>query len=195
MKNLSKIQIRKLILQELESIGEDVLVKSVTSNSTPPLKHYAGKKCRNCQSNIDMCECGSMYEEECSESEETLNENCGCQESNNDMDKSIWQKIVKKDPDVNSIDYHGILRDILGMHTTNNKHMKSSHTKKGQKHSGAYMSKSQLFKIQRYSKKLYDLIPEGHNLEDWMRTKISQISDDISEVYHALDHDSFKGEL
>ena len=81
------------------------------------------------------------------------------------------------------------------MHATDNKHMKASHLKKGQKHSGAYMSKSQLFKIQQYSKKLYDLIPEGHNLEDWMRTKISQISDDISEVYHALDHDSFKGEL
>ena len=55
------------------------------------------------------------------------------------------------------------------------------------------MAKSQLYKVQEYSEKLYHMIPEGHNLEDWMRTKISQIADDISEVYHALKHDIYQG--
>ena len=62
-------------------------------------------------------------------------------------------------------------------------------------HGGAYMSKSQLHKIEKYSQKLYNLIPKGFDLEDWMRTKISQIADDISEVYHALDHDNFEGDI
>jgi hypothetical protein len=53
---------------------------------------------------------------------------------------------------------------------------------------GAYMAKSQLKKVAEYSAKLYDMIPEGYDLEDWMRTKISQMADDVGEVYHALDH-------
>ena len=61
--------------------------------------------------------------------------------------------------------------------------------------SGAYMAKKQLYKVAKYAARLYELIPDGHNLEDWMRTKLSQISDDISEVYHALDHDHFEGEI
>jgi hypothetical protein len=32
------------------------------------------------------------------------------------------------------------------------------------------------------------MIPEGHDLEDWMRTKIAQMADDVGEVYHALKH-------
>ena len=62
-------------------------------------------------------------------------------------------------------------------------------------HSGAYMSKSQLYKIAKYSERLYNMIPKGYDLEDWMRSKLSSIADDISEVYHALDHDKFEGDL
>ena len=61
--------------------------------------------------------------------------------------------------------------------------------------SGAYMSKSQLYKVSRYAARLYDMIPDHHDLEDWMRTKISQIADDIGEVYHALDHDQYEGDV
>ena len=62
-------------------------------------------------------------------------------------------------------------------------------------HGGAYMSKSQLYKIAKYAEKLYSMIPKGYDLEDWMRSKLSSIADDISEVYHALDHDKFEGDL
>jgi hypothetical protein len=65
----------------------------------------------------------------------------------------------------------------------------------GGKQEGAYMSKSQLYKIANYAQKLYYTIPDNHNLQDWMRTKLAQISDDISEVYHALDHDIFEGDI
>ena len=66
--------------------------------------------------------------------------------------------------------------------------------KKGHK-SGAYMSKSQLYKISKYAEKLYHMIPDNYDLEDWMRSKLSEISDDIGEVYHALDHRKFKGKF
>ena len=60
---------------------------------------------------------------------------------------------------------------------------------------GSYMAKSHLYKVNKYAEKLYHMIPDGHNLEDWMRTKIAQIADDIGEVYHALDHDKFEGDI
>ena len=60
---------------------------------------------------------------------------------------------------------------------------------------GAYMAKSQLYKLANYAVKLYEMIPQDYDLEDWMRTKISQMADDIGEVYHNLDHKDFKGDL
>ena len=120
--------------------------------------------------------------------------NCGCRSSS--------EEAYPYNDDVESIDYHGIMKQLLGMHSiANHSHdyatpgeaagigyqIGKSH------HSGAYMAKSQLYKVQEYSEKLYNMIPEGHNLEDWMRTKISQIADDISEVYHALKHDIYQG--
>ncbi len=52
----------------------------------------------------------------------------------------------------------------------------------------AYMAKSQLHKIAKYAQKLQHMIPDGHDLEDWMRSHISQAADDIGEVYHKLDY-------
>jgi hypothetical protein len=55
-------------------------------------------------------------------------------------------------------------------------------------HEGAYMAKSQLHKIEKYAAKIQHMIPHGHDLEDWMRTKISQAADDLGEVYHKLEY-------
>ena len=63
------------------------------------------------------------------------------------------------------------------------------------KRSGAYMSKAQLYKVAKYAERLYEMIPDNYDLEDWMRSKLSEISDDIGEVYHALDHRKFKGKI
>ena len=61
--------------------------------------------------------------------------------------------------------------------------------------SGAYMAKSQLFKLAKYAQQLYAMLPEDYDLEDWMLSHISEASDDLSEVYHSLDHKVFKGEI
>ena len=55
-------------------------------------------------------------------------------------------------------------------------------------HEGAYMAKAQLHKIEKYSGRIQEMIPPGHDLEDWMRTKISQAADDLGEVYHKLEY-------
>ena len=60
---------------------------------------------------------------------------------------------------------------------------------------GSYMAKNHMYKTAKYAQKLYNMIPDGHNLEDWMRSKLAQIADDISEVYHALDHDIYEGDV
>jgi hypothetical protein len=60
----------------------------------------------------------------------------------------------------------------------------------GHKKRGAYMAKSQLHKIEKYARELQEMIPEGTDLDDWMRSHISQASDDLSEVYHKLEYKS-----
>jgi len=60
-------------------------------------------------------------------------------------------------------------------------------------HGGAYMAKSQLHKIEKYARKLQQMIPEGYDLDDWMRTHISQAADDLGEVYHKLEYDYHSG--
>ena len=63
------------------------------------------------------------------------------------------------------------------------------------KHHNNYMAKPSLYKVAKYAQKLLEMIPDGYELDDWQRTKIAQISDDISEVYHSLDYDKFEGDL
>lgn len=58
-----------------------------------------------------------------------------------------------------------------------------------------YMSKPSLYKVAKYAQKLLAMIPDDHEMDDWQRTKIAQIADDISEVYHSLDYDKHKGAL
>ena len=57
---------------------------------------------------------------------------------------------------------------------------------------GAYMAKSQLHKIEKYARKLQHMIPEGYDLDDWMRSHISQAADDLGEVYHKMEYKSQK---
>tara|TARA_R110001599_G_scaffold69090_3_gene194594 strand:+ start:280 stop:729 length:450 start_codon:yes stop_codon:yes gene_type:complete len=58
-----------------------------------------------------------------------------------------------------------------------------------------YMAKASLYKVSKYAQKLLNMIPDGYELDDWQRTKIAQLADDISEVYHALDYDEHEGEI
>lgn len=199
MKKLSKEQIRKLILKELESMGEDVLKpfpQGKEKHHTPPLGSSSGRlKTHSCSVHgtmyeKDCLECGSMYEEK----EKEINEGAyGCNSNSKAsmIENSYPFSTHNLAGDLN-IDYKGIIQNILGMHSSGHDHFSKKHSKKSH---GSYMAKSQLYQVHKYAQRLYEIIPEGYNLEDWMRSKISQIADDISEVYHALDHDKYKGDI
>lgn len=153
------------------------------------------EQCGSMESSIlegKMCEqCGgSMYEGECSECGymgEMLNEGgCGCGTCSGCSDDGTDY----------SIDTMGMIGDTLGKLTgagyTVDAHKHHDHDGKldGHKyHSNNYMAKPSLYKVAKYSQKLLQMIPDGYELDDWQRTKIAQIADDISEVYHSLDYD------
>ena len=94
-----------------------------------------------------------------------------------------------------SIDTMGMIGDALGALTNAGYDVDAHKVGNHKTYKGSYMAKSHLYKVNKYSEKLYHMRPDGHNLEDWMRTKLAQIADDIGEVYHALDHDIFEGDV
>lgn len=57
-------------------------------------------------------------------------------------------------------------------------------------HRGAYMAHPQLHKIEKYARELQKMIPQDYDLDDWMRSHISQAADDLAEVYHKLEYKS-----
>ena len=168
-RKFDRLQLRKLIQQEISNLGEDILVlPNAKRQGSPPLSPQM-IKCSACGSSMyedegSCMECGAMYEKS-----DTLNEgDCGCASDCGCRKKSDDSMV-------------GFL---------------SGHAASDVAHrSGAYMSKSQLYKVSRYAARLYDMIPDHHDLEDWIRTKISQIADDIGEVYHALDYDQYEGDV
>lgn len=145
-----------------------------------------GKMCESCG--------GSMYEGECMEcgymGNDLLSEgNCGCGTCAGCSDGSDY-----------STDSMGILRTMMGAgaqlhqhhsHLGHDDHDHGHH----ERENNNYMAKPSLYKVAKYSQKLLEMIPDGYELDDWQRTKIAQIADDISEVYHSLDYDFTKNEF
>jgi len=85
--------------------------------------------------------------------------------------------------------------DVYGLGATSI-HVDFPHHGEVSKHKhNNYMAKPSLYKVAKYSQKLLQMIPDGYELDDWQRTKIAQISDDISEVYHSLDYDFYDDEF
>tara|TARA_B100000900_G_scaffold406000_1_gene416379 strand:- start:2570 stop:3103 length:534 start_codon:yes stop_codon:yes gene_type:complete len=175
-KKLSRNQIRNIILKEIESIGEDVIVTKQDSieRPTPPLKH-SKMRCEQCGGRTYEGKCINCGSEQLVPNGKSVNEGSECSAcSKSNLVDADFDFI----PDFMEDDY-ATPGEALGSHHK----------------SGAYMAKKQMYKVSKYAEKIYQMIPDGYDLEDWMRTKLSQIADDIGEVYHALDHDAFEGDL
>jgi hypothetical protein len=213
---LNRSQLRKIILQEIQSsIDEEIIfAKDGYLNYGMQSQHDQGhayrSKCSECGSKMyegdNVCEqCGySMTEEETRK--EYINAGacggCGtcnaCGPVDHDLDDDfipdhmtpqgghdfdqMQAAMFNRFPHIKNIDVEFDHDDDVKI--GNHKHYK-----------GSYMAKSHLYKVNKYAEKLYHMIPDGHNLEDWMRTKLAQIADDIGEVYHALDHDIYEGDV
>lgn len=58
----------------------------------------------------------------------------------------------------------------------------------------AKMAKADLYKLAKYSAKLFEMINENDELEGWMQAKITKASDYISSVYHRLEYEQMTRE-
>jgi|GEM_PF-6940339 len=178
---MNRKALKRMIQQEIARVREDFLVepeevspnflRQTPSLSTCPSCGMSPCMCtQNCEiCGMSPCQCGtdkSPYKLSCSECGEVMvmQEGCGCGST-----PSLFQPL-----EIPAIDMH---RDFQSEHEFGTAH-----------HEGAYMAKAQLHKIEKYAGKIQDMIPAGHDLEDWMRTKISQAADDLGEVYHKLEY-------
>lgn len=217
MSKLTSKKLRQLILKEFEKIEEEQLLKRYKG---PGIDRFAAAhrtaahtSCHECgygmKEGDSVCEqCGSMYEVELNEGgcgsapEYQATSTCGGDgvidhDLDNDFIPDQMSRHDMTESDVENLILNAITAD-LHSHDTNASHSASifnlDHSSK-KHHGGAYMAKKQMYKVAKYAEKLYHMIPDGHNLEDWMRSKLAQIADDIGEVYHALDHDKFEGDI
>jgi len=174
MKKLNRKSLQRLIIKELSKMKEDSLRISYDDPDREKMrKRHSMKTCHECGSSMyenetSCSECGSMYEAYLSEGDCGCSSGCDCRKSSDYSLDSVY-----------------MMNDI----------MTSISGKKDDRHHNEYMAKPSLYKVAKYANKLLSMIPEGYELDDWQRTKIAQIADDISEVYHSLDYKKHKGEL
>ena len=58
----------------------------------------------------------------------------------------------------------------------------------------AKMARAELYKLAKYSAKLFKMIDEGEELEGWVQSKITKASDYISSVYHWMEYEKMSNE-
>ncbi len=62
-------------------------------------------------------------------------------------------------------------------------------------HDGSYMAKQQLFTIATLAYKMWEMMEEGEELEDWMETKISQSEQSITAVVKSYMYDEMENKI
>jgi cell division protein ZapA (FtsZ GTPase activity inhibitor) len=60
---------------------------------------------------------------------------------------------------------------------------------------GSYMAKQQLFTIATLAYKMWELMEEGDQLEDWMETKIAQSEQSITAVVKSFMYDEVEDKM
>jgi len=201
MNKLSKSAIRDMIVQEIaKMVGEDALVSGdkdmyrntgLNPNARTPHNistvkqsdSYADFGGASTSSSCSICGCTDFNEGSCMEcgyvKEEVLQEaGCGC---------GSVSLPAGNDYSIETMGM-GMLSNVMN---DMNVFDKANH----EKGHNDYMAKPSLYKVAKYAQKLLQMIPDGYELDDWQRTKIAQISDDISEVYHSLDYDFYNDEF
>jgi len=183
MSKLSKSMLKRMILEEMQKMMDEAeLVQPSDLDPEAAYRHKKHTMCYECGGAMyegQCMECGyAAMEESCSKHGVLLYE-CGCMAADDDSDYSI--------------DSMGMIGDTLGVLTSHGYDVDA--TKGHHDHNNNYMAKSQLFKIAEYAQKLHDMIPDGYELDDWQRSHLSSIADDISEVYHSLSYKMYKGEI
>ena len=63
------------------------------------------------------------------------------------------------------------------------------------KHDGSYMAKQQLFTIATLAYKMWEMMEDGEQLEDWMESKLAQAEQGVVAVVKAYMYDEVEEEL
>jgi|SRR5210317_631374 hypothetical protein len=63
------------------------------------------------------------------------------------------------------------------------------------KHDGSYMAKQQLFTIATLAYKMWEMMEDGEQLEDWMESKLAQAEQGVVSVVKAYMYDEVEEEL
>jgi len=63
------------------------------------------------------------------------------------------------------------------------------------KHDGSYMAKQQLFTIATLSYKMWEMMEDGEQIEDWMESKLAQAEQGVVSVVKAYMYDEVEEEL
>jgi hypothetical protein len=69
------------------------------------------------------------------------------------------------------------------------RHIKENHD------DGSYMAKQQLFTIATLAYKMWEMMEEGDELEDWMETKIAQSEQSITSVVKSFMYDEVEDRM
>jgi hypothetical protein len=65
-------------------------------------------------------------------------------------------------------------------------------TLKEDNHDGSYMAKQQLFTMATLCYKMWEMMEEGEQLEDWMESKIAQSEQSITSVVKSYMYDELE---
>lgn len=63
------------------------------------------------------------------------------------------------------------------------------------KHDGSYMAKQQLFTIATLAYKMWEMMEDGEQLEDWMESKIAQAEQGVVAAVKAYMYDEVEEDL
>ena len=62
-------------------------------------------------------------------------------------------------------------------------------------HDGSYMAKQQLFTMATLCYKMWELMEDGEELEDWMETKIAQAEQSVTAMVKSYMYDELEGKM
>ena len=200
---LNRQQLKKLIIKEYSKMVDEEKLINLSDLSSEDQRKFSRQSaytyekdvCEQCGSHMkegeSTCEqCGYNESSQLNESDCGCASNCDCRDIESGNDYSI-DSMLSNHPlgDYSNLNNTNITPEQAfdaGYEVSAIDDDKMHHRKNNN-----YMAKPSLYKVAKYAQKLLHMIPDGYELDDWQRTKIAQISDDISEVYHSLDYDFY----
>lgn len=88
--------------------------------------------------------------------------------------------------------YIGIFMFMKQIILTESQYDKLVKNLKEDKHEGSYMAKQQLFTIATLAYKMWEMMEDGEELEDWMETKLAQSEMAVTSVVKAYMYDEYE---